>query len=57
MNVLTLHYGHNGSVTVSKNYKLIVHTELERFSKVKYSEKVADTLIKKINNLNIFLIL
>lgn len=54
MNVLTLHYGHNGSVTVSKNYKLIVHTELERFSKVKYSEKVADTLIKKINNLNIF---
>jgi carbamoyltransferase len=54
MNVLTLHYGHNGSVTISENYKLIVHTELERFSKIKYSKKVSDTLIKKINDLNIF---
>jgi carbamoyltransferase len=49
-----MHCGHNGSVTISKNNKLIVHTELERFSKIKYSGHVSNILIKKINELNIF---
>jgi carbamoyltransferase len=54
MNLLTIHYGHNGSITVSKDNKLIVHTEIERFSKIKYSYKINNNLIKKINDLNIF---
>ena len=54
MNVLTIHCGHSGSITISKDNELIVHTELERFSKFKYSDIVAFDLIKKINELDIF---
>ena len=54
MNVLTIHHGHSGSITISKDNELIVHTELERFSKLKYSDEFTFNLIKKINNLNIY---
>lgn len=54
MNILTIHHGHNGSITISKDNKLIVHTELERFSKIKYSDVFTISLIKKINELNIY---
>ena len=54
MNVLTIHHGHSGSITISKDNQLIVHTELERFSKLKYSDEFTFDLIKKINNLNIY---
>lgn len=54
MNLLTIHYGHNGSITVSQNNNLIVHTEIERFSKIKYSKNFTNNLINKINELNIF---
>jgi carbamoyltransferase len=53
MNILTLHYGHSGSITISKDNELIVHTELERFSKIKYGANFTLNLIEKINELNI----
>jgi carbamoyltransferase len=52
-NILTLHLGHNGSISISKNNNLIVHTELERYNKKKFSDEFTQNLIEKINNLNI----
>ena len=54
MNVLTIHHGHNGSITISKDNELIVHTELERFSKIKYGHDFTLDLVEKINKLNIY---
>jgi len=54
MNILTIHHGHNGSITVSKDNELIVHTELERFSKIRYGHDFTLSIVEKINKLNIY---
>ena len=52
-NCLTIHSSHNGSVSISVDNELIVHTEISRFNKFKYSPLPSFELIEKINSLNI----
>jgi hypothetical protein len=53
VNVLSIHLGHHGSISISKGNELIVHTEISRYNKFKYASWPAYSLIKKINELNL----
>jgi carbamoyltransferase len=53
VNILTIHYGHNGSFSASADNKLLFHCEYERFSKRKYKEDLPSSIVDSINQLNI----
>jgi predicted NodU family carbamoyl transferase len=53
MNVLSIHTSHHGSISISQNNELIVHTEISRFNKFKYIPWPCDKLFKKINSLGL----
>jgi carbamoyltransferase len=53
MNVLSIHTSHHGSISISQNNQLIVHTEISRFNKFKYFPWPCDKLFKKINSLGL----
>jgi predicted NodU family carbamoyl transferase len=53
-NFLAIHTSHNGSISISVDGELIVHTEICRFNKFKYSPIPTFELIEKINSFNIF---
>ena len=36
MNILSLHLGHDGSVTIIEGDQIIVHHQLDRFNKFKH---------------------
>ena len=52
-NCLSIHTSHNGSISISVENEIIVHTEISRFNKFKYSPLPCFELINKINSLNI----
>lgn len=53
MNLLIVHTSHDGSITVIKDSQLVVHTQIERFNKIKSSSYPSIQLIQKIKELNI----
>jgi hypothetical protein len=53
MNILSIHTSHHGSISISQNNQLIVHTEISRFNKFKYLPWPSDKLFKKINSLGL----
>lgn len=53
MNLLIVHTSHDGSITVIKDDKLVVHSQLERFNKIKSSPYPTIPLIQKIKRMNI----
>jgi len=53
MNILTIHASHDGAITISSNNDLIVHSQIDRFSKFKRYPIPSFEIIQKINELNI----
>ena len=53
MNLLIVHTSRDGSITVIKDDKLVVHSQLERFNKIKSSPYPTIPLIQKIKRMNI----
>lgn len=53
MNILAIHLGHDGAVSIVKDNQLIVHQQIDRFSKMKHRYEVEFSLVKKIKELDI----
>lgn len=53
MNILSLHLGHDGSVTIIEGDQIIVHHQLDRFNKFKHEFTPSFELFEKIKNLKI----
>ena len=53
MNILSFHFGHDGSVTIIEGDQIVIHHQLERFSKLKHQYYPTVELFDKIKNLKI----
>ena len=53
MNIISIHTSHDGSITIVKNNKLLIHTQIDRFNNIIASAMPSLKLIKKIKDLNI----
>jgi len=53
MNILSLHLGHDGSVTILEEDEIIIHHQLDRFNKFKHEFIPSFELFEKIKNLKI----
>ena len=53
MNILTIHASHDGAITIAQGKDLIVHSQIDRFSKFKRYPIPSFELIQKMNELNI----
>ena len=53
MNILSLHLGHDGAITVLAGDEIIVHHQLDRFNKFKYEFIPTFELLEKVKKLNI----
>lgn len=53
MNIISIHTSHDGAITIVKNNKLLVHTQIDRFNNIIASAMPSLKLIKKIKELNI----
>ena len=53
MNILSLHLGHDGSVTIIEGNEVVIHHQLDRFNKFKHEYMPSFELLEKIKNLNI----
>jgi carbamoyltransferase len=54
MNLLSIHNGHDGAITVIKNNSLFFHTAIDRYTRVKHFTFPPITLIKKLKELDLF---
>ena len=52
-NILALHLSHHGTMTYVKNKKIIFHTQLDRYNRIKNSSLPSYTLEKILENLEI----
>jgi predicted NodU family carbamoyl transferase len=53
MSFLFIHASHDGAITIVKNNTIIVHTQIERFNRIKHHSFPSKLLINFINNLNL----
>ena len=53
MNILSFHFGHDGSVTILEGDEIVVHHQLERFNGLKNQFYPTIELFDKIKNLKI----
>jgi len=53
MNILSLHLGHDGSVTIIEGNEVVIHHQLDRFNKFKHEFMPSFDLLQKIKDLNI----
>ena len=53
MNYLFIHASHDGTITIVQENKVIVHTQIDRFNRFKYTSFPSRTLIEFINSLNL----
>jgi carbamoyltransferase len=53
MNILIIHLGHDGSVTIIENNKIIIHQQIDRYNKIKHTYSFDFNLFKRIKELNI----
>ena len=53
MNILSLHLGHDGAVTIISDNEVIVHHQLDRFNKFKNEFFPTFEVLQKIKDLNI----
>ena len=53
MNILALHLGHDGSITVISGDEIIVHHQLDRFNKYKHEYIPSHNILIKLKELNI----
>jgi carbamoyltransferase len=53
MSFLFIHTSHDGAVTIVKDKKIVVHTQIERFNRFKHTSFPCKLLIDYINNLNL----
>jgi predicted NodU family carbamoyl transferase len=53
MKCLFIHTGHDGSVTIVVNKKIIIHHQIDRFNRFKHSSLPSHNLLSKIQGLNI----
>ncbi len=53
MNLIAIHTGHDGSVSVCSNNKLLFHQQIDRYNKSKHQAYPSFELINKINSFNL----
>tara|TARA_E500000318_G_scaffold84104_1_gene79823 strand:+ start:792 stop:2402 length:1611 start_codon:yes stop_codon:yes gene_type:complete len=53
MNIISIHCSHHGAVSIASEGRLIVHCELSRLNKQKYSSRPDSGLIKKLDALGL----
>ena len=53
MNILSLHQGHDGAVTILSGNEIVVHHQLDRFNGHKHQSMSTPSLFEKIKNLNL----
>lgn len=53
MNILALHLGHDGSLTIIEGDEIIIHHQLDRFNKYKHEYIPSFDLLEKVKKLNI----
>ena len=53
MNCLFIHTGHDGSITIVVDKKIIVHHQIDRFNRLKHSALPSHALLHRIQKLNI----
>jgi len=53
MNVLSVYCSHTGAISISKDNELLVHIEISRINRFKHVSWPDNSLIKKINELNV----
>ena len=53
MKCLFIHTGHDGSVTIVVNKKIIIHHQIDRFNRLKHSALPSHALLSRIQKLNI----
>ena len=52
MNILALHLGHDGSITVISGDEIIVHHQLDRFNKYKHEYIPSHNILIKLKDAN-----
>ena len=53
MYILSFHFGHDGAFSIAKNNKLLIHCQLDRFSRKKTEPVICSNLLYYLNSLNI----
>jgi|TARA_R100001530_G_scaffold11550_3_gene11076 carbamoyltransferase len=53
VNIIAIHTGHDGSVSVCSNNELVIHQKIDRYNKSKHNAYPSPELINKINSLDI----
>ena len=53
MYILSIHFGHDGAFSISKNNELLMHCQLDRFNRVKHSCKLSNSVLIYFQSLKI----
>ena len=53
MHILSIHFGHDGAFSISKNNKLLMHCQLDRFNRIKHHSKLSNSLLIYLQSLKI----
>lgn len=53
MYILSIHFGHDGAFSISKNNELLVHCQLDRFNRIKHSWELSNSVLIYLQSLKI----